>query len=236
MGQVETNDVDASDDAALRAAGESRPARCLDRAHIAAIVQQSPAEAYTLVMWRLDPTSGALDLHRGVIGDVDGHEILSLIDRDRVFLHLHDIDDTLHHFDLDVRDAPIVAPPRHRLRHGLLLASPGLSVALAPSTGTGAMQILRGSATLHIGTSDGSVALRAGATLARRIGPGERLDIGDATLVALTYDIVPRRGIAALPAAMSAAAMALGRRLRRRLGRRSDGSGAVAFRLSRARP
>ncbi len=224
-----------------REVAPGRPPRRLDRAHIAAIVQQIPSDSYTLVLWRPDPATGLTRPRRGVIGDVDGHEVLSLIDRDEAQLHLHDIDEILRHFDITFPDTPIVAPPRHRLRHGLMLASPGIRMRLEPTAGEGAVRILAGAATLRptFGTAEairrGTVTYGVGSVLPCHPGIARTVEVGAETLVALTFEVVPRHPIGALMAEASAVTAAIRARLTNTTGVGGAAAGAIEFRLTRAR-
>lgn len=224
-----------------RMVAPGRPPRRLDRAHIAAIIQQIPSDSYTLVLWRPDPATGLPRPRRGVIGDADGHEVQSLIDRDEARLHLHDIDEILRHFDITFPDTPIVPPPRHRLRHGLMLASPGIRMRLEPTTGEGAVRILAGAATLRptSGSAEairrGTVTYGVGAVLPRHPGVARTIEVGMETLVALTFEVVPRRRFAALGAEVSALAAAIRARLTHPAGAHGGETGAIEFRLTRAR-
>jgi hypothetical protein len=225
----------------VREVAPGRPPRRLDRAHIAAIVQQIPADSYTLVLWRPDPATGLRRPRRGVIGDVDGHDVLSLIDRDEAQLHLHDIDEILRHFDITFPDTPIAAPPRHRLRHGLMLASPGIRMRLAPTAGEGAVRILAGAAMLRpaSGTAEavrqGTVTYGVGAVLPCHPGIARTIEVGTETLVALTFEVVPRRRFAALRAELAALAAAVRARLTHPAGDPGIAAGAIEFRLTRSR-
>ena len=224
-----------------REVAPGRASRRLDRAHIAAIIQQIPSDSYTLVLWRPDPATGLVRPRRGVIGDADGHEVLSLIDRDEAELHLRDIDEILRHFDITFPDTPIVAPPRHRLRHGLLLASPGIRMRLEPTAGEGAVRILAGTATLRpaSGTVEavrqGTVTYGAGAVLPRHPGIARTIEVGAETLVALTFEAVPHHPFGTLMAEVSALASEFRARLTNPAGVGGVAAGAIEFRLTRAR-
>ena len=237
------NDARSENEAevAEREVAPGRPPRRLARAHISAIGQQLPSDSYTLVLWRPDPATGVPRPRRGVIGDVDGREVLSLIDRGGVQLHLRDIDEILRHFDITFPDAPIVPPPRHRLRHGLLLASAGIRVRLEPTAGEGAMRVLAGSATVRpssgIGDAvrQGAVTYGAGAVLPRHPGVARTIEVGAETLAALTFEVAPRNPFAVLRAEATELATAVRARLASPAGAPCVEAGAIEFRLARAR-
>ena len=220
-----------------------RMPRRLDRAHIAAIVQQIPSECYCLTLLRRDPISGLVTPRRGVIGDVDGLDVLTLIDRDQVLLHLHDIDEVLRHFDIVLPDAPSAAPPRHRLRHGLVLASPGTRFVLRAPTGEGALRLVSGTATLRPNAGDTAeprvergVTFVAGAVLPRHRRAAQTIEVGAETLTAVTYEAVPRHGVVAVMAEVSRRAAAIGARLRGSVATPRFDEAPIEFRLSRAKP
>jgi hypothetical protein len=224
-----------------RVVAPGRPPRRLDRDHIAAIIQQIPSDSYSLLLWRPDPASGISRPRRGVITDVDGHEVLSLIDGDEALLQLDDIDEILRHFDISFPDTPIVAPPRHRLRHGLLLASPGIRTRLASTAGEGAVRILAGTATLRpaSGTAEairrGTVTFGVGAVLPRHPGIARTIEVGAETLVATTFEAVPRHPFDNLRAEAAALAATVRARFVNPAGIGRGEAGAIEFRLTRAR-
>ena len=218
-----------------RVIAPDRAARRPSRSHIAAIIQQVPSDRYTLLSFRPDPASGLERRRRGVIGDADGYDVLAAIDRDRMLLHLHDIDEVLRHLDIPMPATPIATPPGHRLRNGLLVASPGLSFRLDASGGEGALRLLAGTATLATADAPGgdrNVTYGPGAVLALRPGVPTTVEVGEATLVAATVEATPPAGVPSLVrrarkmmAALRAGHLPFGRE-----------ETAFDFRLTRERP
>jgi hypothetical protein len=237
--------VEDGDAVETTAAGVS-PSRRLDRAHVAAIIQQVPSEAYTLAMRRLDPRTGRMRWLRGVVADPDGHEVLAAIDAGEACLRLHDIDDLVRHFDTTLPPGPIAAA-HHRIRHGLIVASPRTRITLPDAAGEGMVRILSGSAALSpapseaIGTRrEEIVSLPAGRALPWRPGVPTTLETGAETLVALTYEVVRVRRFAGLQAGIAAVLRAIAARRGDPPDRRdaiaTRRGPAIDFRLTRLRP
>lgn len=222
----------------------ARAPRRLDRAHVAAIIQQVPHEAYSLAMHRPDPTTGAMRWRRGLITDVDGHDVLAAIDAGRICLRLDDIAEFADRFDIPLPAGPVPVPPGRRLRHGLIVASPGLVFSLPPAAGPGALRVLEGSAGLLAAQSAGhgrhreTVATAArGEDLVWRPGPSPTIASGDETLLALTFDpmgATGRTGWAGVADAIRRAPAALLAGLRPPGGAATPG-GRADFRLARVR-
>ena len=181
----------------------------LDRTLLAAIIQQVPSESYHFRMRRRDPTTGQIRWQCGEVGDVDGFEVLALIDRGEACLHLRDIDAILDHLGVELPDAPIAPPASQRLRHGLMLVSPHARTCPGATTGEGAIRILAGLARLLpepdelVSTRcDQIVAFESGDVLPWHAGPAPLLEAGDETLVALTYEALPKKRFGDLRVAM----------------------------------
>mgnify|MGYP001767321014 CR=1 FL=1 len=210
----------------------------LDRGRLAAIVQQVPSESYHLTMRRRDAATGQMRWQVGELGDVDGYEVLALIDRGDACLHLRDIDGILDHLDIAIADAPIAPPANHRLRHGLMLVSPRARACPHSTEGEGAIRILAGRAVLLpeppemlTMRRDQIVVLEAGAVVPWHRGQAPVLEAGCETLVALTYEALPSKRFGDLRGAMVRATAPL----RRSLGVCSVGGSdaAAEFRLVR---
>ncbi len=217
----------------------------LDRDHVAAIIQQVPHEAYSLTMHRPDPATGVVRRQRGLIGDVDGHDVLGEIAAGRFCLRLHDIAEFAGHFDIPLPEGPFPVPPSHRLRHGLIVASPRLAFTLPPAASEGALRVLEGHADLVASCPSGSgrprepvAAASPGEILAWRPGPAPMIVSGDGLLLALTFDLVAatgRGGWARFAEALRRVPAALRAGLGPPGGAATRGGGAD-FRLARTRP
>ena len=217
--------TNASDHADTAVDAGLRRSWVLDRDRLAAIVQQVPSESYHLTMRRRDPATGQMRWQIGEVGDVDGYEVLALIDRGDACLHLRDIDPILEHLDIEAPDAPIAPPAHHRLRHGLMVVSPRARACPQSTEGEGAIHILAGRALLLPDPPemltmrrDQIVALEAGTVLPWHRGQAPVLEAGCETLVALTYEALPSKRFAELRDAVARATAPL---------RRSFGAGSV---------
>lgn len=188
----------------------------LDRRAIAAVVQVVPSDRYGLA-FRL-PGHDGLDRMRGRIGDLTGTEVLAMIEGGQMCLCLADVGALLAHDHPDLADEfPEFAASGERIHHGLVIASPHLTLAVPPGSRNGAIRVLEGSLTLRLDDPDEA---RAGRPRVR-LGPGDgldrigagttRLEVGDRLLVALT------RCESAQPAGARVGGIVS--RLRRRFGR-----------------
>lgn len=203
----------------------------LDRAHVAAIIQQVPSEAYDLAIRRTDPVTGTAAWAHGAIGDADGHEVLATIDGGQVCLRLDDIEDIARHFAISLPDDPSGSTASRRSRHGLLVVSPHTTVRLAPARGDGRLHIFQGNAAGPTGIDAADLHWRAGEVAT--------LTTGDAMLMAVTLETEPPRR-----RALSSAIGAGFRRLLAAVMRRPSGAAAprtergtarLDFRLVRSR-
>lgn len=223
-------------------AGEVCPQPLFDRALLAAIIQQVPSESYRFTMRRHDPTTGQMRWQCGEFGDVDGFEVLALIDRGEACLHLRDIDAILDHLDVTLPDAPIAPPKSHRLQHGLMLVSPHARTCPGATEGEGAIRVLAGRAVLLpepdelLSTRrDQIVAFEAGAVLPWHAGPAPMLEAGEETLVVLTCQALPTRRFGELRDAMTRAMTMISSPRHGSSSGRCGASPNVTFRLVRSR-
>lgn len=172
----------------------------LDRDRLAALVQQTPSEGYRFRLTRRDAETGADRWRDAVIGDVDGHDVLRLVEGGRAALVLRDLGAALDRLGLDLGSTPRSAPLGHRLRRGLILVSARVHADIGTAAGEGGLHVLAGTATLMPAANeivdlhhDQLVAVAPGASLPWHRGTTTIIATGAETLLALTWEFVPER-------------------------------------------
>lgn len=125
----------------------------IDRGIVGEIIQRIPSSRYLLIA-RSEELGGGR-WRRCRIGDITGGRVLQAIEEGRMCLCLNDIGHVLRHrMSALGYDFPQTTSSGDRIRHGLVVASRGLTLTMANEVASGMVRVLEGDVRLVFGEGD----------------------------------------------------------------------------------